>query len=59
MLLNYFKETLSEAKKLYFPNKKEVYITTITIVVTIAIFALAVTIADFFISKIISLVFGL
>ncbi len=57
--LNYFKETVEELKKLHTPAKKETYTTTITIVITIIVFALSVMFADFIISKIIGLIFGL
>jgi len=58
-MLNYFKDTISELKKLSMPSKREVYITTATIVVVITIFSLAVMFSDFVISKIIGLIFGL
>lgn len=59
MLINYFKDTVEELKKLSVPTKKETYITTITIIVTIIVFSVAVMFADFVISKIIGLIFGL
>ncbi len=59
MLLNYFKETADELKKLHTPSKKETYVTTVTIIITIIIFSLVVLFADFVISKIIGLIFGL
>lgn len=58
-MINYFKNTISELKKLDIPQKKEVYITTATITVVITIFALVVMFSDFVISKIIGLIFGL
>lgn len=59
MIANYFKDTVAELKKLQFPSKKETYITTATIMATIAVFSLVVLFADFVISKIIGLIFGL
>jgi len=59
MLLNYFRDTADELKKLHTPSKKETYVTTITIIVTIIVFSLAVLLADFVISKIMGLIFGL
>lgn len=59
MLLNYFKDTADELKKLHTPSKKETYVTTITIIVTIIVFSLAVLLADFVIAKIMGLIFGL
>jgi len=59
ILLNYFKDTIDELKKLHTPAKKEVYVTTVTIIVTIIIFSLVVMFADFVIAKIIGLIFGL
>jgi len=59
MLLNYFRDTIDELKKLHTPSKKETYVTTVTIVLTIIVFSLAVLLADFVISKIMGLIFGL
>ena len=59
MLLNYFRDTVDELKKLHTPSKKETYITTVTIIVTIIGFSLAVLLADFVIAKIMGLIFGL
>jgi len=59
MLLNYFRDTADELKKLHTPSKKETYVTTITIIVTIIVFSLAVLLADFVISKIMGLIFCL
>jgi preprotein translocase SecE subunit len=50
---------VEEVKKLHFPSKKETYVTTITILVTITLVSLAILFADFVISKIIGLIFGL
>lgn len=58
-MINYFKDTIAEVKKLAFPQKKEVYITTLTITVVITVFALVIMFSDFVISKIIGLIFGL
>ena len=58
-MLAFFKDVIEELKKLQLPSKKETYITTITIIVTITIVALTILFADFLISKIIGLVFGL
>lgn len=57
--LSFFKDVVEELKKLQFPSKKETYITTVTIIVTITIVSLAILSADFIISKIIRLIFGL
>jgi preprotein translocase SecE subunit len=59
MLVNYFRDTVDELKKLHTPVKKETYITTITIIITIIAFSLSVLLADFIISKIMGLIFGL
>jgi len=58
-MFKFFKETIEESKKLQFPSKKEVYVTTATIIVTIIVVSLAITFADFLISKVIGLIFGL
>ncbi|MBM3590703.1 MAG: preprotein translocase subunit SecE [Alphaproteobacteria bacterium] len=58
-MINFFKDVVEESKKLNFPQWKETYVTTITILITIIIFALTILLADFLISKIIRLIFGL
>jgi preprotein translocase subunit SecE len=58
-LINFLKDVIEESKKLTFPTWKETYVTTITIFITIIIFALTIVLADFVISKIIRLIFGL
>jgi preprotein translocase SecE subunit len=56
---SFFRGVIDEAKKLQFPSKKETYVTTLTIIVTIIVVALTILFADFLISKIIKLIFGL
>jgi preprotein translocase SecE subunit len=58
-MIAFFKDVVAEAKKLQIPSKKEVYITTVTILVAVAVSALAIMIADFLISKIVKILFGL
>jgi hypothetical protein len=58
-MLNFFRGAIEELKKLHFPSKKETYVTTVTILVTIAVVSLAILFADFLISKIIGIIFGL
>lgn len=58
-MLAFLRDVIEESKKLQFPSKKEVYITTITIIVTITVVSLVILLADFLISKIIGLIFGL
>jgi len=58
-MLKFFNEVAEEAKKLEFPKKKEVYITTLIIMIIVVISSLFILLADFVISKIISLFFGL
>ena len=58
-LLNFFRDAIEELKKLQVPSKKETYVTTITILVTIIVSSLAILFADFVISKIITIIFGL
>jgi preprotein translocase SecE subunit len=58
-LLNFFRDTVEELKKLQVPSKKETYVTTITILVTIVVTSLAILFADLIISKIITIIFGL
>lgn len=58
-LLNFFRDTIEELKKLQIPPKKETYITTVTILVTITVASLVILFADFVISKVIAIIFGL
>ena len=58
-MLKFFREVIEESKKLQFPSKKETYVTTITILVAITVVALSIMFADFLISKIIGLIFGI
>ena len=58
-MLAFFRDVIEELKKLHIPSKKETYITTITILVTITVVSLAILFADFLISKIIAVIFGL
>lgn len=58
-MINYFKETFSEVKKLALPSKKEVYVTTVTIFIVVSAFAVAITFSDFVISKFMGLIFGI
>jgi preprotein translocase SecE subunit len=57
--LNFFKDVIDELKKLHVPSKRETYITTVTILVTIAVVSVMILFADFIISKIIGIIFGL
>ena len=57
IMITYFKETVSELKKLATPPKREVYITTGTIFVVVTVFALAIMLSDFTISKIMGIIF--
>jgi len=58
-MLAFFRDVIEEVKKLNLPSKKETYITTITILVTIIAVSLVILFADFVISKVIGLIFGL
>jgi preprotein translocase SecE subunit len=58
-MIAFFRDSVEEVKKLHVPSKKETYVTTITILVTIVVASLAILFADFLISKIIGLIFGL
>jgi preprotein translocase SecE subunit len=58
-MLLFLKDTVSELKKLVLPSKKETYVTTITVLVSVTIASLVIMFADFLISKIIKIIFGL
>jgi len=55
----FFKDVIAELKKLHFPSKKEVYITTLTIMIAIFASSLLIVVVDFLISKIVKILFGL
>lgn len=56
---NFIHNVIDEAKRLDLPTKKEFKSIFITILVMVAVSSLAVTFADFIISFILRLVFGL
>ncbi|MFT6332316.1 MAG: preprotein translocase subunit SecE [Lentimonas sp.] len=58
-MLLFLKDVIAELKKLHLPTKKEVYIVTLTILAAVAVSALTIMLADFIISKIIKILFGL
>jgi len=58
-MLNFFSEVIEESKKLEIPTKKDVMITSITIIIVVIISSLFIISADFIISKIIALIFGI
>jgi len=58
-MLGFFKDSIEELKKLQVPSKKEVYVTTATILATIVVVSLLILFADFIIAKVIGLIFGL
>jgi preprotein translocase SecE subunit len=58
-MTTFVKDVIEELKKLHFPSKKETYITTVTILVTVIVVSLAILLSDFVISKIIGIIFGL
>ncbi len=55
----YIKEVIEEGKKIILPSWKEVYTTAIYISVIVFLAALAITLADFVISHVVKLIFGL
>ena len=58
-MLNFLRSVIEELKKLQTPTKKETYITVVTILISITIAALVIMFADFIISKIVKILFGL
>jgi preprotein translocase SecE subunit len=58
-MILFFKDVIAELKKLHIPSKKETYITTVTILVAVVAASLVIMSADFIISKVIKLLFGL
>ncbi|HSQ97670.1 MAG TPA: preprotein translocase subunit SecE [Rickettsiales bacterium] len=57
--VKYFKEVIEECRKIVFPKWKDVYVTAIYISVVVFIMTLAIIFADFIISHVVKLMFGL
>ena len=55
----YIKEVIEECKKITFPNRKEVYTTSIYISVIVFFTSIAIVLTDFLISHVIKLIFGM
>lgn len=55
----YIREVIDECKKIVFPPKKDVYVTSIYISVVVFIAAVAIALTDFLISHIIKIIFGM
>jgi len=58
-MIAFFKDVIEELKKLQIPSKKETYITVVTILIATLVSALVIMMADFVISKLIKILFGL
>ena len=58
-MLNFLRSVIEELKKLQTPTKKETYVTVVTILISITIAAFMIMFADFIISKIVKILFGL
>lgn len=58
-IVNFIKSSIEEAKKLEIPSKKETYVMTVIILITVIASSLFILSIDLVISKIISFVFGL
>jgi len=58
-VLNKINNVIQESKKLTFPKKNEVYLTSINIVFIVLFSALVIIFTDFVISGIIKILFGL
>ncbi len=56
-MLNFLKDVIEELKKLTIPSKKETYLTTVTIVVSVIVVALGILIVDLIISKLMGIIF--
>jgi len=58
-IFNFCRETVEEGKKLTFPGKKDVYMTSLNIFVIVIICAICIVLTDLIVSKIIKFLFGL
>jgi preprotein translocase SecE subunit len=58
-MLDFFRSVFDEMKRLQTPTRKETYVTVVTILISITIAALVIMFADFIISKIVKILFGL
>jgi preprotein translocase SecE subunit len=56
-MFNFLKDVIEELKKLTVPSKKETYITTATIIVSVIVVSLGILIVDLIISKLMGLIF--
>jgi len=55
----YIKEVIEEGKKIIFPSRKDVYTTSLYITVVVVMAAACIALADFTISQVIKLIFGM
>lgn len=55
----YIKEVIDECRKVVFPTRKDVYVTSIYISVIVFITTIAIALTDFLISRVIKLIFGM
>ena len=58
-MLLFLRDVIAELKKLHMPSKKEAYVTTLAIMVSIFASSLLIMVVDFLISKIVKILFGL
>ncbi|MDR1425529.1 MAG: preprotein translocase subunit SecE [Rickettsiales bacterium] len=58
-LLNYFKDIIREARNITFPTGRDVKITSVVVAILVGIFMTFISCADFVISKLVKLFFGI
>ena len=58
-IISYIREVKEEAMRMTFPAKKDVYATSLNIVMIVLFSVLVIAFADFVVSRIIRIIFGL
>jgi preprotein translocase SecE subunit len=58
-LVNYFRDVAREAKNIKFPTRQDVRITSVVIILLVAIFMTFVSFSDFVISRLVKFFFGI
>ncbi|MEE2839529.1 MAG: preprotein translocase subunit SecE [Acidobacteriota bacterium] len=58
-LITFYGDVKTELKKVTWPRKKEVYATTVIVIITVFFFGIYLYIVDFFLQNIVQRIFGM
>jgi len=58
-LITFYGDVKTELKKVTWPRKKEVYSTTLIVIITVFFFGLYLYVVDFFLQNIVQRIFGM